>query len=112
LNERDAAGAAKEQRLDKWLWHARFVKSRNLAAKLIEDGAVRVNRRRVSKASVCVKCGDVLTATIHGQVRVIEILSIAPRRGAASEARALYRERLLASEGPSSENPEDHEREN
>jgi ribosome-associated heat shock protein Hsp15 len=101
LTEPGIAAAAKEQRLDKWLWHARFVKSRNLAAKLIEEGAVRINRRRVSKASVCVKCGDVLTATIHGQVRVIEILSIAPRRGPPDEARALYRERFLAAEAPS-----------
>jgi ribosome-associated heat shock protein Hsp15 len=96
LTGRDIAAAAKEQRLDKWLWHARFVKSRNLAAKLIEEGAIRVNRRRVLKASFCVKCGDVLTATIQGQVRVIEVLSIGFRRGPASEARSLYRERFLA----------------
>ncbi|HYA79970.1 MAG TPA: S4 domain-containing protein, partial [Methylocystis sp.] len=46
---------ASEQRLDKWLWYARFVKSRSLAAKLIEEGCIRVNRQRVVKAATCVK---------------------------------------------------------
>jgi ribosome-associated heat shock protein Hsp15 len=84
--------ASEEQRLDKWLWHARFVKSRSLAAKLIEEGCVRVNRQRVVKAATCVRCGDILTATLYGRVRVIEILAIGHRRGPPSEAQALYSE--------------------
>ena len=84
--------AAEEQRLDKWLWHARFVKSRSLAAKLIEEGCIRVNRQRVIKAATCVRCGDILTATLYGRVRVIEILAIGHRRGPPSEAQALYSE--------------------
>ena len=84
--------AAEEQRLDKWLWHARFVKSRSLAAKLIEEGCVRVNRQRVIKAATCVRCGDILTATLYGRVRIIEILAIGHRRGPPSEAQALYSE--------------------
>ncbi len=84
--------ASDEQRLDRWLWHARFVKSRSLAAKLIEEGFVRVNRQRVVKAATCVRCGDVLTASLHGRVRVIEILAIGQRRGPPSEAQALYSE--------------------
>ena len=84
--------AAEEQRLDKWLWHARFVKSRSLAAKLIEEGCIRVNRQRVIKAATCVRCGDILTATLYGRVRVIEILAIGRRRGPPSEAQALYSE--------------------
>ncbi len=84
-----------EQRLDKWLWHARFVKSRSLAAKLIEEGCIRVNRQRVLKAATCVKCGDVLTATLHGRIRIIEILAIGHRRGPPSEAQTLYSEILL-----------------
>ncbi len=84
--------ASEEQRLDKWLWYARFVKSRNLAAKLIEEGCVRVNRQRIVKAATCVKSGDVLTASFHGKVRVIEILALARRRGPPDEAKALYSE--------------------
>ena len=84
--------ASEEQRLDRWLWHARFVKSRSLAAKLIEEGCIRVNRQRVVKAATCVRCGDVLTASLHGRVRVIEILAIGHRRGPPSEAQALYSE--------------------
>ncbi len=87
--------SAEEQRLDKWLWHARFVKSRSLAAKLIEAGFIRVNRQRVVKAATCVKCGDVLTASLHGRVRIIEILALGHRRGPPSEAQALYSELLL-----------------
>jgi ribosome-associated heat shock protein Hsp15 len=84
--------ASEEQRLDKWLWHARFVKSRSLAAKLIEEGCIRVNRRRVIKAATSVRSGDILTATLYGRVRVIEILAIGLRRGPPSEAQALYSE--------------------
>jgi ribosome-associated heat shock protein Hsp15 len=89
--------ASEEQRLDKWLWHARFVKSRSYAAKLIEEGCIRVNRQRVLKAATSVKCGDVLTASLHGRVRVIEILAVGHRRGPPAEAKALYSE--LASGG-------------
>ena len=81
-----------EQRLDRWLWHARFIKSRSLAAKMIEEGLVRLNRARVVKSSTCVKCGDVLTLTLHEHVRIIEILAIADHRGPAPEAQLLYKE--------------------
>ena len=81
-----------EQRLDKWLLYARFVKSRSIAAKLIEEGCIRINRQRVLKAAACVKCGDVLTASFYGQVRVIEVLALGRRRGPPSEAQTLYAE--------------------
>ncbi len=68
------------------------MKSRTLAAKLIEDGCVRINRQRVVKAATCVKCGDVLTASLHGRVRVIEILALGRRRGSPGESSALYAE--------------------
>jgi ribosome-associated heat shock protein Hsp15 len=84
--------ASAEQRLDKWLWYARFVKSRSVAAKLIEEGYIRVNRQRVVKAATSVRCGDILTATLYGRVRVIEILAIGHHRGPPSEAQALYSE--------------------
>ena len=99
--------SAEGQRLDKWLWYARFAKSRSVAAKLIEDGCIRVNRQRVTKAAAAVKCGDVLTATIHGRVLVIEVLSLGERRGPASEAQSLYAELALpGSAAPPSDPPE------
>ena len=87
--------APEGQRLDKWLLYARLAKSRTFAAKLIEGGCIRVNRQRVLKASALVKCGDVLTATIHGRVRVFEIRDLGERRGPASEAQTLFAELLL-----------------
>jgi ribosome-associated heat shock protein Hsp15 len=89
--------ARDEQRLDKWLWFARFAKSRSLAAKLIEGGCIRVNRQRTIKPSTAVKCGDVLTMTLYGRVRVIEIRAAGERRGPASEAQTLYSEIVLPS---------------
>jgi ribosome-associated heat shock protein Hsp15 len=97
-----------EQRLDKWLWYARIVKTRSLAARLVEDGCIRVNRRRVLKPAAPVKRGDVLTATLNGGVRVIEILGLGERRGTAVEAQALYAERLSsAGSGPQRESLEE-----
>ncbi len=90
------------------MWYARIAKSRSIAAKLIEEGCIRVNRQRVVKASAPVKCGDVLTATIRGRVRVIEIRGLASRRGSASEAQELYSELMLpGSGGPVSDQPEE-----
>jgi ribosome-associated heat shock protein Hsp15 len=94
-----------EQRLDKWLWYARFVKTRSLAAKLVESGSIRVNRQRVVKPAATVRCGDVLTATISGRVRVIEVLGLGERRGPAAEAQALYAERLGPGDGDGAGKP-------
>ncbi len=77
-------------RLDKWLWQARFVKTRSLAAKLVSGAGVRVNGARVSKPASHVGPGDVLTFALGAQVRVIRILDLGTRRGPAAEARALY----------------------
>jgi ribosome-associated heat shock protein Hsp15 len=79
------------QRLDKWLWFARVIKSRTLAAELVESGKVRVNRVRVVKPSHTLREGDVLTVALRGQVRVLEVLSVGARRGPPQEARLLYR---------------------
>ncbi len=78
------------QRLDKWLWFARVVKTRTLAAGLVEDGKVRVNRSRIAKPSHAVKSGDVVTVTAHRQVRVLKVVAAGVRRGSASEARTLF----------------------
>ena len=80
-------------RIDKWLWHARFARTRTAAQRLVVSGKVRVNRQRVTSASRSVKPGDVLTMVIGRTVRVIEVTAIAPRRGAAEAARELYDDR-------------------
>ena len=82
------------QRLDKWLWHARFLKSRGLASRLISGGMVRVNREKVHKPACTVRPGDVITAAIAGRVRVIRVVGIGDRRGPPAEARALYQDIL------------------
>lgn len=84
--------AENAQRIDKWLWFARLVKTRTLAARLVEEGAVRINRQKALKASHAVAVGDVLTLSLHGRVRVLRVEGIAARRGPAPEAQALYTE--------------------
>ncbi len=77
-------------RIDKWLWYARFFKTRTLATSLAGQGRIRVNGDKISKASVTVKTGDVLTFPKDNHIRVIEILALGARRGPASEAQSLY----------------------
>ena len=78
------------QRLDKWLWFTRVVKTRALAAKLVEEGHVRVNSLRVEQSSKSVKPGDVVTVALEHDVRVMRVVSAGERRGPAPEARLLY----------------------
>ncbi len=82
--------APEAQRIDKWLWHARFARTRSAAQRLAASGHVRVNREKVGAASRLVRPGDVLTLALGGGVRVIRIRGIAARRGGAEEARLLY----------------------
>ena len=77
-------------RLDKWLWQARFFKTRTLAADLVRGGRVRVNGARVSKPAQQVGPGDVLTFPQGRQVRVVRVTAPGERRGPASEAQTLY----------------------
>ena len=77
-------------RLDKWLWYARFFKSRSLAAKQVSGGKVRVNSERVTKNSTLVKATDVLTFAQVDTIRVIQIDKLGTRRGPAPEAQELY----------------------
>ncbi len=77
-------------RVDKWLWYARFFKSRSLAAKHVQAGEIRVNRQRISKASAVLKVGDVLTFPVGDTIRVVEVTALGERRGPAPEARTLY----------------------
>ena len=82
--------AVARQRLDKWLWFTRVVKTRSLAAKLVEEGHVRVNSVRVEQSSKSVKPGDVVTVALEHDVRVMRVMSAGERRGPAPEARLLY----------------------
>jgi ribosome-associated heat shock protein Hsp15 len=78
------------QRIDKWLWHARVVRTRSAAAALAGSGHVRVNGTRVDGASRPVRPGDVVTIALDRRVRVLKVLGHAERRGSATDARPLY----------------------
>jgi ribosome-associated heat shock protein Hsp15 len=84
------------QRLDKWLWSARFLKARSDCVRFIENGMVRINRQPTEKAHARLRPGDVLTLPSPRSgaptVRVIRVVSLAARRGPATEARTLYEE--------------------
>jgi ribosome-associated heat shock protein Hsp15 len=77
-------------RIDKFLWHARFAKTRALAQEAAASGLIRLNKQRVQKASVEVKPGDILTLPRGGAVLVVRVLACGIRRGPAREAQALY----------------------
>lgn len=81
-------------RIDVWLWRARFVKTRGLAADLVERGAVRLTHQgrevRLDKPSRSVHPGDVLTFVIHGRAISVRVEALGERRGPPEEARALY----------------------
>ncbi|MCE8009795.1 RNA-binding S4 domain-containing protein [Aestuariivita sp.] len=77
-------------RLDKWLWQARFFKTRSLAAREISAGHVRVNGDKTEKPARAVTPGDVLTFVQARRVRVVRIEALGTRRGPAPEAQTLY----------------------
>jgi len=89
---REAPSAAGPQRLDKWLWFARLAKPRTQAAALVTAGRVRVNRERINRPSHSVKRGDVVTATVGRDIRVLKVRAFIERRGPVSEAQATYEE--------------------
>src|SRR5262249_46604244 len=78
-----------KQRIDKWLWHARVVRTRSSAAALVDEGHVRLNGERVSANSQPVKAGDVVTVALGRTVRVMKVIGFAERRGDADAARLL-----------------------
>ena len=89
------------QRIDKWLWHARVVRTRQAAAALAASGHVRVNGQRIDAPSRAVRPGDVVTVALDRAVRVLEVLGFAERRGSADDARALCADIEPASGRPS-----------
>lgn len=87
MEERGDAGTL---RLDKWLWHARFFKSRTQAAAFCAEGRLRLNRRHIDRAHAPVRVGDVLTFALGKLVRVVQVRGLGARRGPPAEARQLY----------------------
>ena len=96
------------QRIDLWLWHARFYKTRSLATTIVAKGRIRLTSngltRRVSKPATLVRAGDTLTLLQNGSIVCLIILALAERRGTASQAQALYR---LPDEGQPDARPAD-----
>ena len=78
------------RRLDKWLWYARFFKSRSLATKSCASGKLRLNEKVVRKAHYGLRVGDVLTFPRGPHIRVVRVVGLGTRRGPAPEAQALY----------------------
>lgn len=91
MNKAASANASADSlRVDKWLWHARFFKSRSLATAMVAAGRLRVNQTPVSKPKHQARPGDVLTFPQGNHIRVIRIEAIGRRRGPAAEAQLLY----------------------
>ena len=86
------------QRVDRWLWHARLVRTRVAAAALAEAGFVRVNGTRIDAPGRMVRAGDVITVALDRRVRVLKVTGFAPRRGPAGNAAALYED--IGENGP------------
>jgi ribosome-associated heat shock protein Hsp15 len=80
------------QRIDRWLWHARLVRTRPSAATLAESGYVRLNGQRVTASSRAVKVGDILTVALPGKVRIFKVEALMDRRSSAPDARRLYQD--------------------
>lgn len=104
----DAASAPGQpratMRADKWLWHARFFKTRGLAAKVISGGHLRVNSDKVHKPAQSVGPGDVLTFPQGRRIRVVKVVQLSERRGPAPEAQTLY-EDLTPAADPTPQSP-------
>ena len=79
-------------RIDKWLWFARFFKNRTLSARIISQGKVRLNGKRISKPSTTLKKGDALTFSQGNILRLVKVLELGKRRGPFREALSLYDE--------------------
>lgn len=79
-----------DTRLDKWLFHARFYRTRALAQAAASSGRIRLNGQRTDKPGHALRCGDVLTLGKGGAVLAVRVLALAERRGSASDAQGLY----------------------
>lgn len=92
------------QRIDKWLWHARVLRTRSAAAELVTSGHVRLNSERVTASSRLVRTDDVITIALDRQVRILKVTGFAERRGNAEAGRGLYAD-LTPLPSPATESP-------
>jgi ribosome-associated heat shock protein Hsp15 len=88
----EPAAPEARQRIDRWLWHARIVKTRALAAMLVTAGHVRVNGRRAELSGHNLRKGDVLTIALPSKIHILRVVDFAARRGGAALAATLYEE--------------------
>jgi len=86
------ANDVERQRIDRWLWHARLVRTRGAAAALAGSGYVRVNGARINAPGRMIRAGDVITIALDRGVRVLKVISFVDRRGPAPSAAALYQD--------------------
>lgn len=77
-------------RIDKWLWHARFCRTRTIAQTRAIKGHIRLNGRRVEKPGTSIRTGDIMTLVSGGRVVILRVLALGERRGPAVEAQTLY----------------------
>jgi ribosome-associated heat shock protein Hsp15 len=84
--------ALDRQRIDRWLWHARLVRTRGAAAALAGSGFVRVNGARIAAPGRMVRTGDVITVALDRRVRVLKVMGFAERRGPGGTGAALYKD--------------------
>jgi ribosome-associated heat shock protein Hsp15 len=84
------AAAADRQRIDRWLWHARVVRTRDAAASLAGGGHVRINGARIDAPGRMVRAGDVITVALDRGVRVLKVTGFVERRGPGGSGSALY----------------------
>lgn len=99
------SGPGDSLRLDKWLWFARFFKTRSLASKAVADGRMRVDGTVVAKPHWAVRPGQILTFVQGRHVRVVRVVALGQRRGPATEAQTLYED--LAPPTPETALPRD-----
>ena len=86
------ANDVERQRIDRWLWHARLVRTRGAAAALAGSGYVRVNGARINAPGRMIRAGDVITVALDRGVRVLKVIGFVDRRGPAPSAAALYQD--------------------
>ncbi|HEX3503555.1 MAG TPA: S4 domain-containing protein [Xanthobacteraceae bacterium] len=86
------AGEVDRQRVDRWLWHARLVRTRDAAASLAGSGYVRINGARIDAPGRMVRAGDVITVALDRGVRVLKVTGFVERRGPGGTGAALYEE--------------------
>jgi ribosome-associated heat shock protein Hsp15 len=90
MEKQPPSAPASRQRLDKWLFFARLIKSRSLAQKAIEAGHVAINGERATQSSAQVKAGDMLELSLERRDLAVRVLLPGSRRGPYEEARLLY----------------------